>query len=542
MLYKKYRFKSCQIKIMNVPFLLFGNMSVVVFLLFNFFYNSHDFIVKIVVFVLLVLFNFCTYRLYEKKRKLSFAFFISNYLTLYVYVRLSFVYLPYYSGLVYYFTIFLGFHLFKNTFSKRFCLRTKVILKGYYVKSQYMKIVLWFLLVFIPSLISHPIVMFTVCQPLLLFSYLFMYYKVFLFFFTSTVWCFLLFLMNKYEVKIDFLKACLDYFSRRACLHYVGNMFGSSIKSMFSKITPARVLLTAAGSGAVLISNIIVPPVVESMVQIHDDSPDIMAKAEKKHRDFCNDYKLKVDLYELELKKKEAYEANVKTKPYGKQILNMGLVNFPSSESVDPEKFEAYCRDSAFRKTYDIDPPVYAPSDIKKQSIISLDNFRQSLESMTGREDLEIRCRRTLKALAKHYDQELNEKAFNEMFKKHERKTIINFVMSELEKYNVQRHEILVANNKELFQKTSDSPTIESAMASLDLSDKNENIIDLELLDSTTDKPLSRSAVQYQATLGNPVENLDKKQPLIEDIFRPKKRSLVESQSTDEINIDHTTT
>lgn len=178
-------------------------------------------------------------KLYKNERKLSFMFFVLNSVLIFTYIRFSFIYsISIYISLIYYLIIFLGFHLFENTFTKRFYLRTKIILKAYYNKSQYIKIILWFLLVLTPSLLKYPLVIITVYQPLMLFLYLFEYDKMFLFFFIILLWCFLLFVLNKYKIGLNFLNHCKNYFSRRGCLHYIGNMFGACFNQAINNLNP----------------------------------------------------------------------------------------------------------------------------------------------------------------------------------------------------------------------------------------------------------------------------------------------------------------
>ena len=188
-------------------------------------YNPYTIKIQMLVFIGSIIFNLCIMKFYINNRKLSFIFFVFNSVLIFSYIRLYFIYASIYPSLIYYFVVFLGFHIFENTFTKRFYLRTKAILKGYYNESQYIKIILWFLFVFIPSLISHPLVITLVCQPLMLLSHLLEYDKVFLFFSAILLWCFLLFLMNKYRIGLSFLNNCKNYFSRRACLHYIGYRF-----------------------------------------------------------------------------------------------------------------------------------------------------------------------------------------------------------------------------------------------------------------------------------------------------------------------------
>ena len=55
------------------------------------------------------------------------------------------------------------------------------------------------------------------------------------------LWCFALFIMHRYKIGSAFLKKCLNYFSRRACLHYVGNTFGTAICVAVGKINPRSI-------------------------------------------------------------------------------------------------------------------------------------------------------------------------------------------------------------------------------------------------------------------------------------------------------------
>lgn len=81
----------------------------------------------------------------------------------------------------------------------------------------------------------------SVCQPLMLYCYLFEYNHILLFFFIIIVWCGLLVLFNKYKIGFNFLYKCKIYFSRRACLHYIGNTIGAALRKMFTNIDPRHI-------------------------------------------------------------------------------------------------------------------------------------------------------------------------------------------------------------------------------------------------------------------------------------------------------------
>ena len=116
--------------------------------------------VQNVVFIFILLFNWGIFNFYETERKLAFLFFLLNLFFIVMYIRWS-INAHIQLALLYYAMLFIGFHIFEETFTKRFYLRTKIIITGYYKKSVLFKLVLWFFLIFIPSLIKHPIVIVT---------------------------------------------------------------------------------------------------------------------------------------------------------------------------------------------------------------------------------------------------------------------------------------------------------------------------------------------------------------------------------------------
>lgn len=65
------------------------------------------------------------------------------------------------------------------------------------------------------------------------------------------LWCILLVLFNKYKIGSKFLHKCKIYFSRKACLHYVGNSLGAKLRSRFSAFSITTFAITVLVSLAV---------------------------------------------------------------------------------------------------------------------------------------------------------------------------------------------------------------------------------------------------------------------------------------------------
>ena len=149
-------------------------ISIICFFTYTIIIDPYHIVIQTLVFIGILILNLSIFYLYRSDRKLSFMFFLFNCLLIYTYIRLS-IDTTFPIALIYYSIIFLGFHIFEETFTKRFLLRTKVILRGYYENSEFVKIILWFFLILIPSLIKHPIIIVSVYQPLMLYCYLFEY-------------------------------------------------------------------------------------------------------------------------------------------------------------------------------------------------------------------------------------------------------------------------------------------------------------------------------------------------------------------------------
>jgi len=122
----------------------------------------------------------------------------------------------------YYSSIFLCYHLY-FTFSKRFYSRTIVVIKKYLNGSEYFKLILWIVLVFITSLFGETFIFLMVFNPLFAFSIVTANFMVFFFLLILWIWSFILIFCNKFKIFNNFLLKIQNYFSREACLHFIGN-------------------------------------------------------------------------------------------------------------------------------------------------------------------------------------------------------------------------------------------------------------------------------------------------------------------------------
>lgn len=125
----------------------------------------------------------------------------------------------------YYISIFLCFHHY-FTFSNRFYGRTIIVIKKYLKNSEYFKLILWIVLVFITSLFGETFIFLMVFNPLFAFSIVTANFMVFFFLLTLWIWTFILIFCNKFKIFNNFLLKIQNYFSREACLHFIGNTPG----------------------------------------------------------------------------------------------------------------------------------------------------------------------------------------------------------------------------------------------------------------------------------------------------------------------------
>jgi hypothetical protein len=507
--------------------------SILLVALYTILYNPYSIKIQIPVFIGVIIFNFGIIKFYINSRKISFMFFVLNSLLIFLYIRISILSPPVYLSLVYYFMIFLGFHIFENTFTKRFYLRTRIILKDYYHNSQYIKIILWIWLVFIPSLIKYPLILVTVYQPLMVFFYLFGYNKLLFVFSAVLTWCFIIFVMHKYKIGFTFLERCKNYFSRRACLHYIGNVFGSAIRTAIGNINPWTV-----GSSILIglgVNNI--PAIIDFKAQLINSGNSAAEGARKAYETSCKFNSLQIDPYESEYRQRVAYDDTVKRYRHGETFLNLGLASRDVPNTLDAEKFNRLLTERQYLQAHGLEETSKSLDELKQFQIDAREQLKVNLSNASKSPmDFKLNCKRVLMKIAEVKGQELNYSNLDKLLNNHTTEEIIEYVVNTRKEWDDDVYKKL-----EQFREQCDSH--KNSPISNDLVDPvsklEKHIYDRELLESTTNKPLTPDDVSVQIAF----EDMFKKpapktigqnifvEPTVESDI--PKRSIQESQSTD---------
>lgn len=165
---------------------------------------------------------------YKNHKKLSFFL---NYLSLtycYFFIILTVDISPILVTYFYYSLIFLVYHYY-FTFTKRFCYRTIIVIIHYLNNLEYFKLILWFVFILIPTLLGEAFIFLMVFNPLFGFSLATANFTFFFFLFVEWSWMFGLIVSNQLNIFTPFLFKIQDYFSRNACLHYIGSNPGKQL-------------------------------------------------------------------------------------------------------------------------------------------------------------------------------------------------------------------------------------------------------------------------------------------------------------------------
>jgi hypothetical protein len=101
-----------------------------------------------------------------------------------------------------------------------------IVLKNYLNNFEYVKLILWVVLIFIPALLGEAFIFLMVFNPLFAFSLATANFKLFFFLLIEWVWMFGLIFSNKFNIFNHFLLKIQNYFSRKGCLHYIGTTQG----------------------------------------------------------------------------------------------------------------------------------------------------------------------------------------------------------------------------------------------------------------------------------------------------------------------------
>lgn len=172
--------------------------------------------------VSLVCLSSCLFAYYYKYFRLSFFLLYVSLTYLYFFVILTKTVSSISMTYCYYISTFLCYHLY-FTFSNRFYSRTIIIIKKYLKSSEYFKLILWIVLVFIPALFGETFIFLMVFNPLFAFSIATGNFMLVFFLLILWIWIFILIFFNEFKIFTNFLFKIQNYFSRKACLHFIGN-------------------------------------------------------------------------------------------------------------------------------------------------------------------------------------------------------------------------------------------------------------------------------------------------------------------------------
>lgn len=163
-----------------------------------------------------------------------------------LYIVLAFPKLAFPFLYLYYLDLFLAYHVYYN-FTKRFFLRTKVVINGYLKLYEYNKLILWLFFVFLPTLLKDLFVFSIIFTPLL--GVAIYRNNLVLLFFLIVMWLWLVFLVmcNKHKICTRLLTTIKFFFSRRACLHFIGNATGKKIAEKLGNNVLVPTIIISAG-------------------------------------------------------------------------------------------------------------------------------------------------------------------------------------------------------------------------------------------------------------------------------------------------------
>lgn len=274
---------------------------------------------------------------FENEPLISFVFLIVSLMILFAYI------IPVTGGkgsLVAYFfyaSYFLAYHAY-FTISKHFILRTEIILSAYVRESNLLKLILWIILVFMPSLFNNGFLFFFVLQSIMINSFFSGRYWIFYIMLGLWSWIVFLYIMNKYNLNDKFLRSLLNYFSRRACLHYIGNNFGTSFIKTLSQLETKIIIASILTTGGFLAQSLYPgwsDMVTDGKRAAYEEVDKITPQELEKHP------KERQPLY-IEYRKKEAFITEIKHRPHGPFCLDNKLIWYNLDNTVDEDKFTAF--------------------------------------------------------------------------------------------------------------------------------------------------------------------------------------------------------
>lgn len=253
------------------------------------------------------------------RKKMCFLFIWVGLTTTYFFCVLEFTSKIIAIGYSYHLLVFTFYHII-FTFSRHHFLRALVIIKGYLSSQDFTKLGLWFFLIFFCSLLAEPFIILAVLIPLFIAGLAAANYVLVLFLFLMWCWLFFLTVSNWFTLFTVLLEDILRYFSRRACLHFVGNGAGSTTASKagpFVVMAPVAVSLPATGIY-----------VVETDAKIGNYAYDQLQQQKLRTPEIS--FKQQYDKYV------EIYNGYANSSIAGRTLLKMNLIGPAAPEAIIP--------------------------------------------------------------------------------------------------------------------------------------------------------------------------------------------------------------
>lgn len=220
----------------------------------------------------------------------------------------------------YYGLVFFTYHYF-FTFTKRFYYRTIIVIINYLNNYEYVKLLLWFFLIFIPALLGEAFIFLMVFNPLFGFSLATANFTLFFFLLIEWVWMFGLIFSNKYNIFNHFLFKIQNYFSRKACLHYIGNNIGKTLcQRIGTMIVCTPIIVSVPG---------IAGYVLDQEAKTGNYAIEKMHEYQAKHSNSTHDQQYNV--YKI------CYQSHANSSIMGRSLTNWGVMKPGAPEVVIPD-------------------------------------------------------------------------------------------------------------------------------------------------------------------------------------------------------------
>lgn len=228
--------------------LILISISTAIYFNFSFENNKNEKIVLLIVWYLGSFSLFC----YKQQKVLSFfllycAIYLFYFYCLYNdYINISSILLSY----LFYLSVFFLYHCY-FTFTQRFILRSYSIVKVFLSSYSLLKLLLWVFFVLFPTLVNNLFIFFLIFNQLLLLAFLSNHTTILFFLTLLWLWFSFLSISNYFDLFPKLRQEIVKYFSRRACLHFIGNSAGSSLKAHLPAIFIAIVTTIPAIAGPI---------------------------------------------------------------------------------------------------------------------------------------------------------------------------------------------------------------------------------------------------------------------------------------------------